>query len=613
MATSGSISTNKYTFSSGKTIGLKLSWSLKSQSIANNTSTISWTLQSEGTYPSGSWVYAGPVTATINGTKVVNTTSRFEMKGDGGYKKTGTLTITHTTDGSKTFSASVKAAIYSSSVNCTKSGSWTLTKINRYALITEYPNFTDEENPTITFTNLGQLSTDIQARLKWMNGETEVTTAWSSVLSDEGGTYTFNLDSYRNAMRSACPDSNTLPVTYDIKSILNEVEYHDTKNATMNIVNANPVIASNAITYLDTDSSVVTKTGGNNQIIVQGQGSLRISVDMTKVTAQKSAYIDSGMYNLAFNGNLCSITVSGNILYADIPQPDVAGSVPTILTVCDSRLNQSTYTIYIPICELSAPSATYTLVRKDNFDTNTTLLVNALYSSISNTNALTINAKYKQVGASSWAATVSVPNGSPGVVLPLTKEFDWDVQILLADDYYTSDDQTATYHKTVYYTVVSKGKPLVFFDKLRHSVSINDFPDANYQFYVDGTIKSTGKITCPSMSVTDISSQYTLTKSSGNWTVISFEAHRCGNIVHFGIKFKGNGNAVSSGSNGFIGILSGGPLPVYESKVVGYYLGGIGIVNIAVDGALTARVCGGTSITLPSSSAMSLSGTFICE
>lgn len=615
MASSGSISTNKYTFNSGKTLGLKLSWSIKSQSIANNTSTLSWTLQCEGTYPSGYTVKAGPVTATINGTKVVNTTSRFDMEGGGKYKKTGTITITHTADGSKTFSASVKAAIYSASVNCTKSGSWALTQINRYALITGYPNFTDEENPTITYSNPGQLATNIQARLKWLNadGVTEETTAWSSELGVEGGTYTFDLSSYRSQLRAACPNSNTLSVTYDVKSILDEVEYHDTKTATMNIVNANPTIASNTITYLDTDPTTVAKTGNNNQIIVQNQGVLRINIDTTKVAALKSATIAE--YALHFNGGGQILTTDGNIKYTTISQPNVAGSVPVDLFVFDSRGNDGHFTLYIPICELSAPSASYTLTRENNFDTNTTLLVNALYSSISNTNALTITAKYKQVGASSWAATVSVPNGSPGVVLPLTKEFDWDVEILLADEYYTSDDQTVTYHKTVYDTVVSKGKPLVFFDKLRHSVSVNGFPDANNQFYVEGTVKSTGMVTCPSMSWTEITDQYTITKTSGNWTVLSYNAFRCGNIIQFGIKFKGNGNAVSSGSNGWVGTLSGGPLPLYEAKITGFYSGGWGCFNIASNadgGGCLARVCGGTSITLSSSSGFGLSGTFIC-
>ena len=64
----------------------------------------------------------------------------------------------------------------------------------------------------------------------------------------------------------------------------------------------------------------------------------------------------------------------------------------------------------------------------------------------------------------------------------------------MTDEYYTSDDQAATYHKTIYDTVVSKGKPLVFFDKLRHSVSINDFPDADNQLYVAGNEKVTGNM-----------------------------------------------------------------------------------------------------------------------
>lgn len=156
----------------------------------------------------------------------------------------------------------------------------------------------------------------------------------------------------------------------------------------------------------------------------------------------------------------------------------------------------------------------------------------------------------------------------------------------------------------------------MFIDKDRNSVAVNGFPDANNQIYVDGTIKSTGMVTCPSMSWTEITDQYTLTKTSGNWTVLSYNAFRCGNVVHFGIKFKGNGNAVSSGSNGWVGTVSGGPLPVYEAKITGFYSGGWGCLNIgsATDGGgCLARVCGGTSITLNASSGFGLSGTFICE
>jgi hypothetical protein len=48
-----------------------------------------------------------------------------------GTIKSGTLTINHNSDGSKSFSVSVSAAIYTTAVNCTGSGSFTLDKIPR--------------------------------------------------------------------------------------------------------------------------------------------------------------------------------------------------------------------------------------------------------------------------------------------------------------------------------------------------------------------------------------------------------------------------------------------------------------------------------------------------
>lgn len=495
MATSGSITTNKYSTSSSGNIGLKLSWSLKSQSIANNTSTISWTLQSVGTMSSGYHIKAGPVTATINGTKVVNTTSRFDMHGDGGYKKTGTITITHTADGSKTFSMSVKAAIYSTSVNCTASGSGTPTKINRYALITANPTFTDEDNPTISYSNPAgsDLVDNIQARLKWMNGSTEVTTSYSSVLDVEGGTYTFNLDSYRSALQSASADSNMLTVTYDLKSVMNgTTEYHDTKTVQMSIVNANPVIQSSALTYSDTNSSTVQKTG-SNQIIVQKQSTLTIHVDTTnsRVAPQKSATIGAlgtSAYSILFNGTSYTPDSSGNV---SLVNPDIAGVYATVLSVTDSRGNTNTLSKDITIQPWVNTSAICTVNRVDNFQDDTILLVNGQYSSVSGTNAIYISESHKEVGDTTWSNPATVTNntnfyiGGQGTGLDNTCE--WDVKVLVWDKYTTAEAD-----KTVYNLRVGKGIPLVFFDKLKRSVSLNGYPDAENQLYINGNEKVTG-------------------------------------------------------------------------------------------------------------------------
>lgn len=125
MALSGSVKTSTY---SGE--GLQLSWTA-TQSVANNSSTINWTLKSFGYTSTTAWQKAGPVTCTINGTNVVNITSRFNLYGQGAWVRTGSLTIAHNSDGSKSFSVSIRAAIYSSSVNCTGSATFTLDKIAR--------------------------------------------------------------------------------------------------------------------------------------------------------------------------------------------------------------------------------------------------------------------------------------------------------------------------------------------------------------------------------------------------------------------------------------------------------------------------------------------------
>lgn len=120
----------------------------------------------------------------------------------------------------------------------------------------------------------------------------------------------------------------------------------------------------------------------------------------------------------------------------------------------------------------------------------------------------------------------------------------------------------------------------------------------------------TGKVTCNKMSVADISDQYTITKTSGNWKVNEIGAVRSGNTIHIRIEMSGNGSSVSSGSNGFVGTITAGPLPVLSAKLVAYYNNCPIMLNIEPDGDITARVTA-TSVTVTSSGSLALTGTFI--
>ena len=106
------------------------------------------------------------------------------------------------------------------------------------------------------------------------------------------------------------------------------------------------------------------------------------------------------------------------------------------------------------------------------------------------------------------------------------------------------------------------------------------------------------------LGVTNISSQYSSTKTSGNWSVSGITAYRCGNVIQMQIAFKGNGNSVSAGSNAFVGTISGGPLPIIGGHGVSFISSSCIIVQVASDGGVTVRVTG-AACTLASTSTTS--------
>lgn len=125
MASSGSITTNE---KEGRSI--TLSWSLSSQSVANNTSTIKWTLKGSGSSGGGSWVMAGAFKAVINGKTVYSSDTRIQLKKDQ-VISSGSTTITHNADGTKSFSLSCEAGVYTYAVSVRASGTHTLNTIPR--------------------------------------------------------------------------------------------------------------------------------------------------------------------------------------------------------------------------------------------------------------------------------------------------------------------------------------------------------------------------------------------------------------------------------------------------------------------------------------------------
>lgn len=113
---------------------IEVVWS-STNDTTNNKSTISWTAYSRAPDHSSTsrYVMSAPITIKINGTTVLSKTTRFQMKKDQNLGS-GTITVSHGTDGTKSVSVSIDAAIYTYAVNNTYSGSITMTRNPVYSL-----------------------------------------------------------------------------------------------------------------------------------------------------------------------------------------------------------------------------------------------------------------------------------------------------------------------------------------------------------------------------------------------------------------------------------------------------------------------------------------------
>lgn len=122
---------------------IRVEWS-SSQSVANNTSTIYWTVMSAGgTGSSSRYVMTGPVTVSIAGVTVYSRADRFEMH-VGDVLGSGSFTLTHNSDGKQSFSAWAEAAIYTYAISST-----------RYDYYVELPQILRASSISVSGTTIG--------------------------------------------------------------------------------------------------------------------------------------------------------------------------------------------------------------------------------------------------------------------------------------------------------------------------------------------------------------------------------------------------------------------------------------------------------------------------
>lgn len=263
MATSGRVYSTKK-----KNSRFYIAWQQTSQSIEGNYTDIAWQvgLRIE------EWDiwYTNAVRldyAYIDGEKVASSITKSNLYGEAAAKDfefaRGTKRIYHNAAGEKSISLSVNGWLYDYGTVGEGTGTHELTAIPRKATVTSAPNFNDEQNPTITYSNpAGEIVESLQACIS-LTGETDNIKYRN--ISKSGTSYTFNLTSEeRSILRGATGNSNSRNLIFAIKTIIGGVEYISQIEKTLTIINANPVLTA---TVVDANTTTIALTGSADKLV----------------------------------------------------------------------------------------------------------------------------------------------------------------------------------------------------------------------------------------------------------------------------------------------------------------------------------------------------------
>ena len=146
------------------------------------------------------------------------------------------------------------------------------------------------------------------------------------------------------------------------------------------------------------------------------------------------------------------------------------------------------------------------------------------------------------------------------------------------------------------------------------NLTIGDLSD------VDTTGASTGDILVKGASGWEDSSIDTIlptstptvyaTKTSGAWNISSISVKQNHKTVEIEIVVGGTNTAVASGSDGFVGTISG-KYPLLNCFAISYYGANIFVLRLQNDGKLTIRNVNSSSFTLPTGDSFTFGFTYL--
>lgn len=386
MATTGQINTN-ITYDSYFWVYWKQEGE---QDIANNKTKIYWSCG----VICGHSFYSNAIkmsAVSINGVQVYagGTYSNFS-KGEHRIAY-GYLDIPHAADGTKTFNiSSFTGWLYSSYNYSSSGGSYELPSIPRQATITGAPDFTDLQNPTITYSNpAGNAVTELKACISFTGAYADID---YRDISKTGSTYTFNLTAAeRDVLRNNTPGPDRT-VIFFVRSTIGNAVYHSTLMKTLYMEES----AATKPTLSMTLSPVSTLSEPFKSLYIQGKSKVKASLQMS---AKSGANIVAS-----------SINVEGTD-YGDPYESAVLSQPGTHVinaAVRDSRGFYGTCIQEIPVISYSKPSVESEYCyrsdgngKKTNNSTSLWIKAKRSYSPVEGKNTCALQWRWKKA-AEAW-------------------------------------------------------------------------------------------------------------------------------------------------------------------------------------------------------------------
>ena len=446
MASNGSLTTKEYV---GKS--LTLSWSIKSQSIENNTTTISWSLVGSGSQGAQYYVTCRKFKVVIDGVAVYHPNPDYSIdlhKGE--VVASGTHTISHNTDGSKSFTAYVEAAIYYSTVNSTAEASWQLTTIPRASSITSANNITLGNNCNIKWT---PASSNFKYKIKFSLGNWSYTTGFITPNTTNDYTYTEyvisgtttanNTTIYTQLPNSISGTMTAVLYTYNS----DESQIGSTSSKTFTVTIPNSVMPTVGTITID-PVNITTSDGVSRNILVKGKNKVTVSVSGC------SAGAGSNIKSYTFSGPNVSVTTTGTSVTSSSVISNT-GTLTYTIQVTDTRGRTASKTATITCYDYAAPyfksfSAYKANANGDADENGSYIKCNYTigYSSVNSTNNVTVKILYKKnKDTSDYSSINSILNSTSTSGSSLLDSIDssstYTVYALITDNYNGSVPSTS--------------------------------------------------------------------------------------------------------------------------------------------------------------------------